>query len=269
MDDLPALQPPLILISNDDGVDAPGIHALASAAAELGEVWVVAPDREQSARSHAFTMHEPLRVVRRAERILGVTGTPADAVYLAVHHLVPRRPALMLSGINRGQNVGDDTWYSGTVAAARECAFGGVPAIAVSLEARPHIDDGARHWATAARVAVDLAVQVLRRGAPAPLLNLNVPDRAIDALQPLVVAPLGARHYSPLVAVQHDPRGRGYYWIGGASSSFAEQPGVDGDWFHRGHPTLTALSLDMTDHAATHALGSWVRPSQRQDGAGR
>jgi 5'-nucleotidase len=253
--------PPLILISNDDGVDAPGIHALAAAAAQLGEVWVVAPDREQSARSHAFTMHEPLRVLRRAPQVFGVSGTPADSVYLGLHHVVPRLPALMLSGINRGQNVGDDTWYSGTVAAARECAFVGVPAIAVSLEAKPGVDDGARHWAAAARLAAEVGRRVLAQGAPGKLLNLNVPDVAFDQLPPIVVAALGARHYSPLVAVHNDPRGRSYYWIGGSSSSFDDQPGSDGDWFHRGHPTLTALTIDMTDHAGTTALNGWLRGS--------
>lgn len=249
---------PLILISNDDGIDAPGILALAAAAAPLGEVWVVAPDREQSARSHALTMHEPLRAIPRGPRSFAVSGTPADSVYIAVHHLLPRPPSLMLSGINRGPNLGDDTWYSGTVGAARESSFGGVPSLAVSMEARPEVLDPDRPWALAAALAMDIAARMIRGASPGLLLNLNVPDPRGAPLLPLRVAPLGARHYAPLVAVQSDPRGKRYYWIGGQSSGFEDQPGSDGYFFHRGHPTLTALRADMFDEAASAALLGWI-----------
>lgn len=250
---------PLILISNDDGIDAPGILALAAAAEALGEVWMVAPDREQSARSHALTMHEPLRASPRGPRAYAVSGTPADSVYIAVHHLLPRPPALMLSGINRGPNLGDDTWYSGTVGAARESSFGGVPSLAVSMEARPEVPDPERPWAQAAALAVEVAARMLQGEAPGLLLNLNVPDPRGAPLPALKVAPLGARHYAPLVAVQRDPRGRSYYWIGGSSAGFEDQPGSDGYHFHRGHPTLTALRADMFDAEASAALPAWLQ----------
>ena len=244
-----------ILVSNDDGVDAPGIHALAQALASLGEVITVAPATEQSAQSHAISLHAPLRVEQRGPGRFAVSGTPADAVYLGVHHVCEERPGLVVSGINRGPNISDDVWYSGTVAAAREGAMCGVPALAVSLEKRP-VGDAERHWQTAAELATQVARRMLDAVAREPrlatgeerlLINLNVPDRPLDALGDWKVCPLADRHYVPQVHVNEDPRGRRYFWIGGVSKGFADQPGTDGWWFHRGHPTLTALRMQITE----------------------
>ena len=150
-----------ILVSNDDGIDAPGIHALATALEALGEVWTVAPAAEQSAKSHALTMHHPLRVSERGPRRLAVDGTPADAVYLGLHQVVPGPVDIVVSGINRGANVADDTWYSGTVGAAREGAMCGLPGVAVSLNVSSRTSDAERHWSTAAQLAVDVVRAVL------------------------------------------------------------------------------------------------------------
>jgi 5'-nucleotidase len=244
-----------ILVSNDDGIDAPGISALADALAPLGEVYVVAPASEQSARSHALTMHEPLRVVPRGPRRWAVSGTPADAVYVAVHHLLPGPPDLVCSGVNRGPNLGDDTWYSGTVAAAREGAMHDLPALAVSLGLRPEVGDAERHYAVAAALAADVARRyTAARLPPRTVLNLNVPDRPAAALGALRLCPLSDRHYRPTVHENRDPRGRSYFWIGGVHEGFSEQPETDGWWFERGHPTLTPLHMVTTDHALLERL---------------
>ncbi len=247
-----------ILVSNDDGVDAPGIRALAAALARCGDVWVAAPASEQSARSHALTMHHPLRVDARGGQVFAVDGTPADAVYLGLHHLVPGPVDIVVSGINRGQNVADDTWYSGTVGAAREAAMSGIPALAVSLDARPSVSDADRNWAAAGAFAAQLVHEVIsRHTGERTVLNLNVPDLPLDQQRPLKVCALGARHYAPSVFVQRDPRGKPYYWVGGESSGFEDQPNTDGYWFFRGHPTLTPLHIDGTDRIALPAWQSF------------
>ena len=239
-----------ILVSNDDGIDAPGIRVLAEALAALGEVWVVAPTTEQSAKSHALTMYHPLRITARGERRFAVDGTPADAVYLAIHQICPEPIGLIVSGINRGPNVADDTWYSGTVAAAREGAMGGYPALAVSLGTSSQTPDDKRNWQTAASMAVSVARTILADPAPArTVFNLNVPDRPTADLGALKVCPLGSRHFMPSVIESTDPRGRPIHWVGGVSTGFAGQVGSDGYWLERGHPTLTPLLLDGTDHA--------------------
>ncbi len=244
-----------ILVSNDDGVDAPGIRVLAEALAQLGTVVTAAPATEQSAKSHAITLHAPLRVDPRGPGRFAVSGTPADAVYLGVHHIFDERPDLVVSGINRGPNLSDDVWYSGTVAAAREAAMCGVPALAVSLERRD-VPDSARHWESAAALAVQVARRMLEAVAVDPalakgeerlLINLNVPDRPLAELGTIKVCPLADRHYVPAVHENEDPRGRRYFWIGGVSQGFASQPHTDGWWFHQGHPTLTALRMQITE----------------------
>jgi len=248
-----------ILVSNDDGIDAPGIHALANALTELGEVWVVAPASEQSAKSHALTMHHPLRVRSAGERQFAVDGTPADAVYLGLHQICPGPVDVVVSGINRGANVADDTWYSGTVGAAREGAMCGIPGVAVSLYVSSKTTDAERHWKTAAALAVDVVRAVLADPPPErTVFNLNVPDRPADALGALKVCPLGARHYSPSVHVDVDPRGRRLYWVGGESTGFDRQPGTDGYWLMRGHPTLTPLHIEGTDKGLLLRWTGWT-----------
>ncbi|MCB9778216.1 MAG: 5'/3'-nucleotidase SurE [Alphaproteobacteria bacterium] len=247
----------LLLLSNDDGIDAPGLGALARAASGLGDVHVVAPMGERSAQSHALTMHEPLRVEERRPGWHACSGQPADCVYLGVHELCGRRPDAVLSGINRGANIGDDVHYSGTVGAAEEAALLGIPALAVSLviEGRPSPE---HHYDAAAA----LALRVLRHLAHAPLprrvfLNLNVPDRPLDQIAGIAVARLGRRQYAPLVAANRDPRGKPYYWVGGEPLAHDDTEGTDGYWYQRGYATLTPLFPDLTHHASLDVLRGW------------
>ena len=241
-----------ILLSNDDGIEAAGLAALERAMAPLGEVWTVAPATEQSAKSHSFTMFEPLRANPSGPRRFAVTGTPADAVYLALHGLLGERPDLVVSGINRGSNLGTDVLYSGTVAAAREAAANDLPALAISL----HVPEGSTllHWDTAIAVAAKVAVALIANPLPAgTVLNVNVPNVPLADLRGLRVAPLARRRYAPMAKKSIDPRGRPYYWIGGAHDRFDGEPDADGPLCLAGYATLTPMSLDMTAH---HALGA-------------
>lgn len=242
-----------ILVSNDDGFDAPGIRALAEAAADLGEVWVVAPTTEQSAQSHSLTLRAPLRAHWRGERRWAVDGTPADCIYLALHGLMDGPPDLVLSGVNRGSNLGSDVHYSGTVAAAREACLAGLPAVAVSL----HLTEpgGAHHYETATRVAKSVARSVIADGLPADtLLNVNVPNVPPDDLEGVRVARLGRRMYDHKVTERADPWGLPYYWIGGAHRAFEEADDADGLLVERGFASVTPLHSDPTLHTFLDAL---------------
>jgi 5'-nucleotidase len=244
-----------ILVSNDDGIDAPGLATLAAVAAAFGTVWVVAPDRERSAQSHALTMHQMLRVHPAGERRFSVSGTPADCVYLGIHHLLPNPPALVLSGINNGSNLGNDVFYSGTVAAAMEGCLAGFPAIAFSLHRG---GDGERPWGTAAAVARRLIANVLADGLPdRTLLNVNIPDVPEDGLAGLRLAVLGRRRYHALVDRRLDPRGRPYFWIGGDHAEFEDIPNSDGPLMERGFATFTPLQPDHTALDAFERLAPW------------
>lgn len=252
----------LILVTNDDGIDAPGLDALARALTALGRVLVVAPSQERSAQSHALTMHEPLRVLPRGADRFACTGQPADCVYLGVHHLCPERPALVVSGVNRGSNIGDDVHYSGTVGAAEEAALMGIPALAVSLHTDP-AQAPDHHYATAAL----FALRVARRFVTEPLgprvfLNLNVPDRPFDQVRGLRVARLGRREYQPLVAGARDPRGREYFWVGGEPKGFDVAEGTDGHAFAQGYATLTPLHPDLTHEPSLGRLQAWSLPDE-------
>ena len=251
-----------ILVSNDDGVEAPGLHALARALGAIAEVWIVAPATEQSAQSHALTLQAPLRIRQHGERTYSVSGTPADAVYCALNHVCPPDITAVVSGINRGPNIADDVWYSGTVAAAREGALSGRTALSVSLPVRSGNADADAHWATAAALAVQLLPLLPSAGSEArTVFNLNVPDRPVESLGPLKVCPTGRQHYRPSVEVAHDPRGRPVHWIGGETSGFHDQPGTDGYWLEQGHPTLTPLQLDATDHRLLEQWRTRLGPS--------
>jgi 5'-nucleotidase len=244
-----------VLLSNDDGVHAPGLKALAAAFAG-DEVWVVAPDREQSASSHAISLHRPLRMDEVAPRWYAVDGTPTDAVYMGLN-LVLRasRPDVVVSGVNHGPNLGNDVLYSGTVAAAMEAALLGVNAIAVSLAARPTHD-----FAEAARFAVALARHVVAKPPPAPLLlNVNVPAGPIRGYR---FVRLGRRTYGNEVVEKTDPRGRKYYWIGGEGGPTNEDiPGSDCNASLRdGLVSVTPLHLDSTHDAVLSELRSWTIP---------
>jgi 5'-nucleotidase len=253
-----------ILLSNDDGVDAPGLQALWTSLEDLGALTVVAPYREQSAASHGFTMHKPLRMSEPRPRWFAVNGTPADCVYMGVHHVLDERPALVVSGINRGTNIGDDIHYSGTVAAAMEAALVGIPSIAVSLEVRS--DDEAMHWETAGALARRLAQLVFDDPLPRhSFLNLNVPNRALHDLAGIKATAMGRRLYHPLVSEHLDPRQKPYFWIGGAHQSFDPSEDTDGYWFERGYATVTPLRPNLTDHDSLRRIEGW--PLDRAKGA--
>ncbi|MCB9680904.1 MAG: 5'/3'-nucleotidase SurE [Alphaproteobacteria bacterium] len=234
-----------ILVSNDDGFDAPGIRALADAVMDLGDVWVVAPDSEQSAKSHSLTLAAPLRARRRGERRFAVDGTPADCIYLGAHGLLDGPPDLVLSGVNRGSNLGTDVHYSGTVAAAREAVMAGFPAVAISLHVLP--EDEALHWDTACHVARHVARDVVSHGLPPhTLLNVNVPNIPRVALKGVRTATLGVRRYANRVLRREDPWGRHYYWIGGPHLSFADIADSDGPLVEQGYASVTPLHSDPT-----------------------
>jgi len=244
-----------ILLSNDDGIDASGLAALHQALETLGELWVVAPASEQSAMSHSLTMHRPLRVRERAPRRFSVDGTPADAIYVALHHLMPAPPELVVSGINRGANLGFDVHYSGTVAAAREACLQGVPAVAVSA----HTHDGPPRFDTAGIVARRVAERVLAHGlGEGTLLNVNVPSVAPDDLRGLAAAVLGRRVYASAVDLRHDPRGQPYVWIGGPHQGFDGPDHADGRRVDAGWATVTPLSVDPTDYRALELARAWT-----------
>jgi 5'-nucleotidase len=253
-----------VLLSNDDGVHAAGLHALAAAFSDRDEVWVVAPDREQSASSHAISLHRPLRMAEIGPRWYAVDGTPTDAVYMGLC-LVMREalPDVVISGINHGPNLGNDVHYSGTVAAAIEGALLGVPALAISLAAAPPHD-----FEPAARFAAALARQMLAdaaaAGSPLPLLlNVNVPAGPVRSYR---FTRLGRRTYGNDVVEKTDPRGRKYYWIGGEGGARNEDiPGSDCNAVQEGVAAVTPLQLDPTHDAVLSRLRSMVVPGYRKD----
>jgi len=251
-----------VLLSNDDGVHAAGLRALAAAFSDQDEVWVAAPDREQSAASHAISLHRPLRLAEVQPRWYAVDGTPTDAVYMGLCLLLKDAPPdLVVSGINHGPNLGNDVHYSGTVAAAIEGALLGVPALAVSLAAPPPHDFG-----PAARFAAALARQILREtpAGPGPLLlNVNVPAGPVRGYR---IARLGRRTYGNDVIEKTDPRGRKYYWIGGEGGARNEDiPGSDCNAVRDGLVAVTPLQLDPTHDAVLERLGSVAVPGYQKD----
>jgi 5'-nucleotidase len=235
---------PLALLSNDDGYDSPGLLALADAASAVFEVVVVAPLHEQSATSHSLSLHRPLRareIEGHSYRCVAIDGTPADCVYLALHsgtRFLPRRPDLVLSGINRGLNLGQDAFYSGTVAAAREGALRGIPALALSARSTKNLAD-------TTRVGIALATRLFETCAGrAVLFGLNMPAEWNGQLQ---VARLGKRLYDEVVETRNDPRGREYFWLGGPDVRHEVDPGSDTEAHDAGFATLSALQLDLTE----------------------
>ena len=233
-----------ILLANDDGYLAPGLHALYAGLRRLGEVTVVAPEQNASAASNALTLSRPLSVFRADNGFLYVNGTPSDCVHIALTGLLDFRPDLVVSGVNNGANLGDDTIYSGTVAAATEGFLFGLPALAVSL-----VHKGWAHVDT----AVDVAVRVVERmmldpGAPAVLYNLNVPNLPPEQVRGVQIARLGKRHPSQPVVMQRNPRNEPVYWIGSAGDALDDQPGTDFHSIAQGFAALTPLQLDLTHH---------------------
>lgn len=239
-----------ILLSNDDGVNAPGLAALAASLAPLGEVTVVAPDRNRSGASNSLTLDTPLRVTRLDNGFLSVNGTPTDCVHLAVTGLLDRAPDLVVSGINNGANLGDDVLYSGTVAAAMEGRSLGRPAIAISL-----VSENPEHYDSAARVA-RLLVERLENMSlpPETLLNVNVPDLPWASLKGLCSTRLGARHRAEHTVKASDPRARTVYWIGQPGRAADTAEGTDFATVAEGRVSITPLSADLTCHEAVDGL---------------
>ncbi len=243
-----------ILVTNDDGIGAAGIKALAAALQELGNVTVVAPDRERSAVGHSLTLHSPLRVFELREGWYAVDGTPTDCVNMGIHSLLPTPPDLVVSGVNHGGNMGDDVTYSGTVAAAMEANLMGIPSLAVSLATYGPSD----HFSDAARVAVQVCRTMLKHGLPSDtFLNLNVPNLPFAAIKPPLITRQGKRSFVGKVVDKTDPRGRKYYWIGSEEPSFLDDEGTDFNAVGRGHASLTPLHLDLTNYRSLEALKGW------------
>ncbi|MCK6555481.1 5'/3'-nucleotidase SurE [Candidatus Binatia bacterium] len=255
-----------ILLSNDDGIAADGLRALREVLADLDEVWVVAPDRDQSAVSHALTLSRPLRIESAGVRAFAVDGTPTDCVNLAVKGILPERPRLLVSGINRGANLGDDITYSGTVSAAMEGTLLGIPSVAVSL-----VTDNGMDFSAAAAFARQLAISVLRDGLPRDtLLNVNVPDLPAASIEGFALARQGKRRYGDAIVEKVDPRGKKYYWIGGGEIGFVDAEGTDFSAIQRGLIAVTPLHLDLTNYASLSMLGQLrvVWPPDRDRSAG-
>jgi 5'-nucleotidase len=242
-----------ILLTNDDGVHAPALEALSREFASLGEVVVVVPDRDQSATSHSLTLHRPLRIREVKPGWHSVDGTPTDCVLIAYHGLLEHRPDLVVSGVNHGPNMGEDVFYSGTVAAAIEGAMQGSPAIAASLVTREPSD-----FADAARFVRRLAEEAMRRGfGGKKVINVNLPHRPWSEIQGVRLTRLGTRVYSDTLIEKVDPRGRPYYWIGGRDPVWESHEGTDFQAVHAGFVSVTPLSLDLTDFQGMTDMAEW------------
>ena len=242
-----------ILITNDDGYLAGGLRTLAEAVRPLGEVRVVAPDREQSATSHSLTLHNPLRVMERGAGVQAVDGTPTDCVILALGMLLDERPDVVLSGINHGQNLGDDVLYSGTVAAAMEATILGVPGVAISLVGAAG-EDMAGWGPVVARVLGRLLPKEIPRET---LFNINLPPIPPAEVKGVRVTTLGRREYLGSITRAADPNGREYFWIGGGESRWWGGPDSDFRAIHDGYVSVTPLHLDLTNYRLREELSRW------------
>ncbi|MCR9191880.1 MAG: 5'/3'-nucleotidase SurE [Gammaproteobacteria bacterium] len=243
-----------ILISNDDGVLAPGLQAIAKAMAQLGQVEVIAPDRNRSGASNSLTLLRPLRVRRLDNQYYSVDGTPTDCVHLALTGYFDQTFDMVVSGINEGANLGDDVLYSGTVAAAIEGGNMGLPAMAVSLASRQSV-----HYETAATIALQLMQKLQHQPLSSQtILNVNVPDLPLDQIQGIEITRLGTRHGGEQVHQARDPREQPIYWIGQPGQENEAGPGTDFFAIERGFVSVTPLQLDMTHYTIFDQLSSWV-----------
>ncbi|MCA1790489.1 MAG: 5'/3'-nucleotidase SurE [Thioalkalivibrio sp.] len=243
-----------ILVSNDDGIHAPGIQCLARHLRTVADVRVVAPDRDRSGASNSLTLVHPLRAQELENGDMGVDGTPTDCVHLAITGLLDREPDLVISGINAGANMGDDVLYSGTVAAAMEGRFLGLPAIAVSL-----VGPRMQHYDAAARVVLNLLDRLHRVPLPAAtILNVNVPDLPFDEIRGVQATRLGHRHKSEPVVKTNDPRGRPIYWVGPSGPEQDAGPGTDFFAVREGFVSVTPIQVDLTQFEAIDTVGRWL-----------
>jgi 5'-nucleotidase len=253
----------LFLITNDDGYLAPGIKALARALDSVGDVVIVAPDREQSATSHSLTLHYPLRIRQTADNAYHVDGTPTDCVMLAVSALLERQPDFVFSGINHGGNMGEDILYSGTVSAAMEGTLLGIPSIAISLS------QGNEQWIEGYESVVRRLAEEIVQGSvdgtfPSnTLLNINLPDRDPAQVRGTKVTSLGKRMYEDPVVTDVDPHGKTYYWIGGGAPTWEGPEGSDFLAVQAGYISITPIQLDLTNHRAIPDLKRWEDVSLR------
>lgn len=244
----------LILLSNDDGVYSDGIQILANKFKKFGRIIVVAPDREQSASSHSLTLHRPLRISKLKKNTYAVSGTPTDCITLGVYEILKKKPDLIVSGINRGGNLGDDVHYSGTVSAAMEGAMMGVPAIAVSLVTR---DENPR-FNVAANFTNKLVQKVLKKGLPqGVVLNVNVPNVPREKLKGYAYTTLGKRNYGDIIVEKIDPRGKSYYWIGGDEAGFEDIEGSDCNAILDRKISITPLTVRITHHPFLEKIRDW------------
>jgi 5'-nucleotidase len=248
-----------ILLSNDDGYQAPGLRALAAALREVAQITVVAPDRDRSGASNSLTLDVPIRAQVMDDGVVRVNGTPTDCVHLAITGLLEVEPDMVVAGINAGANLGDDVLYSGTVAAATEGRFLGLPAMAVSINSHQP-----RHFETAAWVARRLVVELCARPlSPDTIINVNVPDVPLGELKGFRATRLGHRHKAEPVVRMTDPRGHAVYWVGPAGPEQDAGPGTDFEAVRSGHVSVTPLQVDLTRHAALSALADWLAPVAR------
>jgi 5'-nucleotidase len=250
----------IILVTNDDGVHAPGIIALFRLMKQFGEAYMVAPDRERSAASHSLTLHRPLKVEKLRDHVYSLNGTPTDCVTLGINKVLPEKPLLVMSGINRGANLGDDITYSGTVSAAIEGTMFGIPSIAISL-----INDKQYHYETASHFASQLVPLVLEQSLPNDtLLNVNIPNRPRDQIRGVKITRQGKRIYDNSIQETYDPWGDKHYWIGGGKPSWERGEDTDIDAIRTDYISVTPIHLDLTNYEALGILRKqWGLDSRR------
>ena len=242
----------LALLTNDDGINAEGLLTLKKEISKIGQVWVVAPDREQSATSHSLTLQYPIRINKIADRFYSVDGTPTDAVMLAVRSILKRRPDVLISGINHGPNLGDDVSYSGTVAAAMEGTILNIPSIAVS-----NVNWNAKYFGSTAKFIKKLTLFVLKNGLPKDtFLNVNVPDKK-QAMRKYKITRLGKRLHNDVVIDKINQRAGEYLWIGEQTSIWEKEDDTDYAVIQKGYVSITPLHLDMTDYKVMERLKRW------------
>lgn len=244
----------IILLTNDDGILSPGLRALHDSLSGWADVYVVAPDRERSAASHSLTLDKPLRVEQIDEKWHSVDGTPSDCVYLAINGILKsHKPNLILSGINKGGNLGDDITYSGTVSAAMEGTLFGIPSMAISLVGSENYN-----FSLAARFSLELSMIISRKGLPKDtLLNVNVPNVDEESLSGVRITRQGKRIYGSALVEKTDPRGRKYYWIGGNDFGWVEADDTDIAAIKKNQISITPLHLDLTNYSAKEKLKLW------------
>ena len=244
-----------ILLSNDDGVYAQGLHVLRETLADIADITIVAPDRDRSGASNSLSLTRPLRVKNIDQQVYSIEGTPTDCVHVALTGLLDERPDMVISGINAGANLGDDVWYSGTVAAAREGRFLGLPAIAVSLASDQH-----NYYDTAAQIVKEMVLHLKDHPLQdTSVLNVNVPDVEFSALSGIAVTRLGTRHCAEPTIKTTDPRGKTIYWVGPAGKEADAGEGTDFYALKQNQVSITPLSIDITQYNSIDALAEWGR----------